>query len=243
MIIDSLQLISGTPIQVGEMEVRIRQPKIREIAKIGEKDFYNFLSFFRITKENVLNGITDLAQKEALSELSEYEILHLILSNDPDIEAGMSIILNMIIEDIEFVKFNQMFIVIKLNSGQQYVINDESFLVIKDIIYQIFDIKSQEAAFNPANKQASDIAQKLEERKRKLAAMQGKKDESMLADLISILAVGLGCLNIDEILDLTLYQILTLIKRFGMYSQYNVQIQAMMQGAEDVELVDWMKKI
>jgi hypothetical protein len=243
MIIDDLQLISGTSIQIESIGLKIKQPKIRDIAQIGEAVFYNYLSYFRITKENILNGISDRDQVDALSQLTEYEILHLLISSDPEIEVGMCTILNLIIEDIEFAKFNKMFLIIKLKSGQQHIINNESFLIIKDIIYQIFDIKIQEAAFNPANKQASDIAKKLEERKRKLAELQGKKDESMLADLISILAVGLGCVNIDEILDLTLYQILILIKRFGMYSQYNVQIQAMLQGAEDIELVDWMKKI
>lgn len=241
--IDFFQLAAGAPIPVPNTEIKIRQPKIREIAIIGEEKFYSFVSYFKINKQSLMETVEDIEQKKAISALTEYEVIKLLIDNEPEVGFGMQFILQMVIKDIEIVRFTDTFLFLKVKSGQQYIINNESFLVIKEIIYRIFALQDNKAEYNPANKAAAEIAKKLEERKRFLAQGQGKKGQSILADLVSILAVAFHCLNIDEILNLTLYQVFELTKRFGMYSQYQIQIQAMMQGAEDVELIDWMKKI
>ena len=241
--IDPLKLISGAPITVPGLELTIYQPKLYEIAMIGEEKFYEYLSYFKINKKTVLSKIKEKELVEILEQKTDYEILKLFSDNEPAIEKGVSVILNLVLKDMEIIKLNPFFIFIKNQAGQQYVINDEYFTIIKEILYKIFALEDQKQEFNPANNLAAEIAKKLQERKEKLARLQGKKDQSLFADFISILAVGLNCADISKILNLTVYQILNLMKRFGMYNQYNVQIQAMLQGAEDVELIDWLQKI
>lgn len=240
--IDSFQLMSGAPIQVPGLELKIYQPRLFEVAEIGEEKFYRYLSYFRISKEVVLANISDPDVLLMFEQKSEYDILKMVLENEPEIEIGLCKILELLIKNVETIKFNPFFIYVKLKSGQQLTINPESFLIIKDIIYQIFNIEEAKQEFNPSNEAAADIVEKINQRRKKLSA-QGKKDQSTLADFVSILAVGLHSLDMKQILSLTIYQVFNIIKRFGMYSQYNMQVQAMMQGAEDVELVDWMKKI
>ena len=241
--IDPLQLISGAPIQVPGLDLKIYQPRLYQIASIGEERFYEYLGYFKLDKKTVLSKIKEQELIEILEQKTDYEILKMFTENEPEVEKGICTILSLVLKDIEIIKLNPFFIFIKMEAGQQYVINDEYFTIIKEILYKIFGVDGQKQEYNPVNNIAAEIAKKLEERKEKLAKMQGKKDQNMFADFISILAVGLNCPDISKILNLTIYQILNIMKRFGMYNQYNVQLQAMLQGAEDIELVDWLQKI
>lgn len=241
--IDSFQLMSGAPIYIPSLELLIHQPRLYEIALIGEEQFYKSLSYFKIKKELILNIIQDESEKANFAHITDYDALRIIINNEPEIEKDMLMIFKMIIKDLRAVKFNDGFLFISTELGQQYIINDESFSVIKDILYQIFNLEDKEKEFNPASKAAEDIVDKIQERRRKLSNLQGKKDQSVLGDFVSILAIGLKSLDINTILNLTLYQIFNIMKRFGMYNQYNIQIQALMQGAEDLELIDWLQKI
>ncbi len=251
--IDSFQLMAGAPILVPGTELIIHQPKLYQIATIGEEKFYEYLSFFKITKDIIINTVKSEEYKIELSFKSEYEVFKILLDNQEDIKMGVEKIFNLVIKDIEIIKFNDFFIFIKIKEGQQYIINNDSFLLIKEIICTIFDIKEKEKAsvldFNPSDSIASDIVEKLKKRKEALEKArsattqdQGKKDQSILADFVSILAIGLS-MSVKEILSLTLYQIFNLMKRFNLYTQYQLQIQAMLQGAENVEPVDWLQKI
>ncbi len=253
--IDELQLMSGAPITVPGLELKIHQPKLFEIASIGETSFYNYLSFFKISKEIVLSTVENEQHKMELSFKTDYEILKILMDDQPDIQDGIREIFKLLIKDAEIIKFNESFIFIRVGEGQQYVINDDSFSLIKEIIYKIFNINPKETSkkeeFNPSNDIAAQIVEKLKQRKEALEkekasskkdSSQGKKDQSVLADFVSILAVGLS-MSVRDVLNLTIYQIFNLMTRFGMYNQYQLQVQAMLQGAENVELVDWFQKI
>lgn len=250
--IDEFQLMAGAPIPLPGLDLKIHQPKLYEIALIGEEVFYSYLGFFLINKEFVINSVQDIEQRIELEYKTDYEIMKILMTNEKEVEIGMYTILKMLIKDAEIIKFNEMFLYIKTAEGQQYVINNESFLLIREVVSIMFNLKSvvkdKKKEFNPSGSLAEDIVEKLKKRKEMLEkaqqkqSSQGKKDQSMLADFVSILAVGLS-LNIKDILNLTIYQIFNLMKRFGMYNQYQLQTQAMLQGAEDIELVDWFQKI
>lgn len=241
--IDPFQLFSGAPIIVPGLELKIYQPKLYQIAEMGEEKFYHYLSFFKINKENTIKKIVDKEILDYLNDKTDYEILKMFIDIQPEIEKGIIEIMNLVLKDIEFIKVNSLFIVVKSLAGQQYIINDQYFTIIKEILYKIFNLEDSKPEFNPANSLASEIAKKIQKRREKLAEMQGKKTQSIFADFISILAVGLSSADISKMLNLTVYQIFNLMKRFGMYNQYNVQIQAMLQGASDIELIDWLQKI
>lgn len=241
--VDLFKLLSGASIHIPSIGITIYQPKLYEIAEIGEKNFYNFLSFFRINKDSIISNIKDHETLYLLENCGDYELLIILMQNEPEIEIGIRTILNLIIKDLKNIKFNENFIFLSTNTGQQYIIDNNSFLMIKDIIYQIFNLEDSTKEFNPANKMASDITNKIMERRKKLDELKGKKEQSIFADFVSILAIGLSCPDVSKILNLTVYQIFNLIKRFNMYSQYNIQIQALVQGAENIELIDWSKTI
>ena len=60
---------------------------------------------------------------------------------------------------------------------------------------------------------------------------------------MSALAIGSHALNINAINDLTVYQLFNQMQRFGLYTQYESAVKAMLAGAKDVEMVDWLEDL
>lgn len=53
MIINELQRIAGIDVPVEELGITLHQPKIREIAILGEQEYFIALSLFRLNKERL----------------------------------------------------------------------------------------------------------------------------------------------------------------------------------------------
>ena len=119
-------------------------------------------------------------------------------------------------------------------------------MIIKETYKQIFCLDFSSVVsnnYNPANDRAKKIADKLNKRKEKLSKNNNKSENNIFSNIISILVIGSKSLSISECLNMTVYQIYNILKRFNLYNEYDLQIKALMQGAKDVELVDWTKQI
>lgn len=51
--VDELQLITGIDIPIEGLGLTIRQPKVREIAMLGEQNYFVALQIFRMTKQSL----------------------------------------------------------------------------------------------------------------------------------------------------------------------------------------------
>lgn len=233
--IDSLKLMSGVPIFYEDLGFAINQPKIKDIAIIGEKLFYEGVSYFLLSRK--------ILEVEEIF-MSDYDLFMFILNTEKFIQKSVADIFILIIEEITDINFYENFIIIKA-SEQEFIIDEPKFLIIKEALIQIFclDFSGKDSGdLNPANKAAAEIAEKLRRRKEKLSAATTSQSTDIFSHLISILAVGSNTLSIEDCLNLTVYQIYNLIKRFTMYEEHNNQIQALMQGAKDIELIEWTKQ-
>jgi hypothetical protein len=234
--IDSLQLMSGTPLVFDGLDICILQPSLKDIAFLGESFFYTGLSYFLISKERLSLD----------ADISDFDLFMYVINQNQEIQQRISDIFILTIQDIDKISFYDNFIIIK-TAGHECIIDEPKFLIIKETYKQIFCLDSSTSSvssdYNPANEAARKIAEKLNKRKYLLSNKEEKKDASIFTNLISILAIGSNSLNISECLNLTVFQIYNLIKRFNLHTQYHMQIQALMQGAKDVDLVDWTKQI
>ncbi len=231
--IDSLKLMAGTPIPVESSQLVILQPTLKDIAYMGESRFYSAISYLLVNK-NLL---------QIQEDISDFDIfLYLILTN-VEIRELMVEFLYLIVENAQHFHFLEDSIKIdSYEEGQSSIINASNFLSIKEIVKQIFCLEQSKADFNPANEAARKIAEKLQKRKEKLSSQKEKVD-SILPNLVSILSTGANSISLKDALDMTIFQLYNIFKRFGMYSEYTIQTQALMQGAENIELVEWTKKI
>lgn len=232
--IDSLKLMSGVPIFYEELGFGINQPKLKDIAILGEVDFYSGLAYFLITKEKL--NIEFL--------MSDFDLFMFILNTDKAIQKQVADILVLTIENLDSINFYESFIILKFFE-QECIIDEPKFLIIKETLIQIFCLENGTLSndLNPANKKALEIAEKLRKRKQHLSESSQNQSADIFSNLISMLAIGSNTLSLEDCLNLTVYQIQNLIKRFTMYQEHNVQIQALMQGAKDIEPVEWTKQL
>src|SRR5574344_2521059 len=245
--IDSLTLISGIDVPIPEIGVNIHQPTIREIAYIGEKSFYEAAQTIIIQKEDFINGLENITQedKTALSLMSNFEIFLKLVEANPLSSTKVQMLLSLLFPDFNS-SIEERFIFL-LNSKEQksILINDSTFEILQEVITTILCLQSgnTKEEFNPQGDRAREIAEKIKRGRERAARLKGEKKQqsNFLSKYISGLGIGTNTLNIHNVLDLTLYQLLNQLERYGLYTQYNISIQAKMAGAKDVEDVDWLK--
>ena len=247
--IDSLTLISGIDVPIPEIGVNIHQPTIREIAYIGEKSFYEAAQTVIIQKEDFINGLENITQEDkiALSQMSNFEIFLKLVEANPLSNTKVQMLLSLLFPDFNSSIEERFIFLVNPKEQKNILINDSSFEILQEVITTILCLQSgnTKEEFNPQGDRAREIAEKIKRGRERAARLKGEKRQqsNFLSKYISGLGIGTNTLNIHNVLDLTLYQLLNQLERYGLYTQYNISIQAKMAGAKDVEDVDWLKDI
>lgn len=247
--IDSLTLISGIDVPIPEIGVNIHQPTIREIAYIGEKSFYEAAQTMIIQKEDFINGLENITQEDkiALSQMSNFEIFLKLVEANPLSSTKVQMLLSLLFPDFNSSIEERFIFLVNPKEQKSILINDSNFEILQEVITTILCLQSgnTKEEFNPQGDRAREIAEKIKRGRERAARLKGEKRQqsSFLSKYISGLGIGTNTLNIHNVLDLTLYQLLNQLERYGLYTQYNISIQAKMAGAKDVEDVDWLKDI
>ena len=247
--IDSLTLISGIDVPIPEIGVNIHQPTIREIAYIGEKSFYEAAQTMIIQKEDFINGLENMAQEDkiALSQMSNFEIFLKLVEANPLSSTKVQMLLSLLFPDFNSSIEERFIFLVNPKEQKSILINDSTFEILQEVITTILCLQSgnTKEEFNPQGDRAREIAEKIKRGRERAARLKGEKKQqsNFLSKYISGLGIGTNTLNIHNVLDLTLYQLLNQLERYGLYTQYNISIQAKMAGAKDVEDVDWLKDI
>ena len=247
--IDSLTLISGIDVPIPEIGVNIHQPTIREIAYIGEKSFYEAAQTIIIQKEDFINGLENITQedKTALSQMSNFEIFLKLIEANPLSNTKVQMLLSLLFPDFNSSIEERFIFLVNPKEQKNILINDSNFEILQEVITTILCLQSgnTKEEFNPQGDRAREIAEKIKRGRERAARLKGEKKQqsNFLSKYISGLGIGTNTLNIHNVLDLTLYQLLNQLERYGLYTQYNISIQAKMAGAKDVEDVDWLKDI
>ena len=247
--IDSLTLISGIDVPIPEIGVNIHQPTIREIAYIGEKSFYEAAQTIIIQKEDFINGLENITQEDkiALSQMSNFEIFLKLVEANPLSSTKVQMLLSLLFPDFNSSIEERFIYLVNPKEQKSILINDSTFEILQEVITTILCLQSgnTKEEFNPQGDRAREIAEKIKRGRERAARLKGEKKQqsNFLSKYISGLGIGTNTLNIHNVLDLTLYQLLNQLERYGLYTQYNISIQAKMAGAKDVEDVDWLKDI
>ena len=224
--------------------MNIHQPKIKEIAFLGQDIFYlgsNFLSF---SKQNL-----NEQDKSNLENKTNFDVLMSMINNKTDATIRSSIlsaelVLSLIFPDYELMKMPNMLVFNKEVEGkkEQCWINNDNFEQFKKIIQQMFCLDTLGGQdYNPANKAAERIANKLRERHKKLSKKQdGQKAINILSRYISILVLG-NHHSYSELMQYTVYQLFDQFRRFEKKYSYDIWFKAKLAGAENLQDVEnWM---
>ena len=126
-------------------------------------------------------------------------------------------------------------------------IDENNFEVFQTLLKQIFCVSNtnnQQAGFNPANDKAREIAEKLMRGRQKVAELNGSANASIFTQYLSILTVGLSSMSINDLMELTMFQIYDLVERYQLYISWDIDIRSRLAGAKPDEHPDnWMKNI
>ncbi len=252
---DYLSMVTGSLLPVPELQVNFTQPTIGEIAIIGEMNFYSALSAFNIHKEKIIDGLDEKIQdekerneaKSRLSNMSNFDILIEMVQTKPSLKLDIEMILLLVLPQYQIVIEDQYIQATSATGEAPLLITQTNFDYLKDAILEIFCVNSitgkSDDEFNPANDAAKAIADKILKNRQKVRELNGEtnNNSSILGTYVSRLGIGSNCLNITDASKLTVFQLKDQMKVFGLWSQHNQGLKAIMAGAKDVELVDWLK--
>ena len=264
-----LHILAGTPIPVRSMGTTITQPKIREIAAIGEDKYFTVLSLFqkadkedfkseilkaeeeRIKKENPDLEMTEDDRREIEFELditysSDFSVFVYLLQAFPDLKSSFQSFLYIIFPELRGIGWVPT-LNLTLAERKPIDFTEEMFLEVKEIVLSSLNYKTaeeQSAEFNPANEMASEIAEKIKRAKDKRnTETSSKSTESPLADMSSILASSSN-LSIQEVMNMTYPQLVIQYERSSLLLGFVNQIRASAFGGLDPDdIIDWTKTL
>lgn len=233
-----LALMAGIDIPIPELQLTIHQPTIKEIAFIGDTDF--FIGSQCLTVDKKL-----LQQDETLLEnTNNFQIFMTIMTEKESIDKRKATlqILELIIPGYKVIFTPRSMILSK--QEQSIVIDEQNFQFLQAPLREIFCIKSSTEDFNPANTKAKEIAEKLKRGRQRVAAQKNDGNGSIFVQYVSALTVGLSSMSLQDCLNLTMYQMFDLVERYSLWLDWDLDIKQRLAGATpDSKPDNWMKNI
>lgn len=212
---------------------------------LGEQKYFMALSLFRMTKQQL---------KIESPEVTNWMILQKSMEQKIDgVKSTRALVTN----------FLQLFFNEKINFGPRSIMIQCGGTEIKNIEPEDFDglqiiigeiggaslLSPQEEQFNPKNKKAAEIAEKMKKARARLAKVKAAEagiDESkphgFLAKYIRSIATVTSN-SLEQVCNMTLHQLNTLMQTYLAYEAYDLDVRSRLAGAKnDKPLIHWMQK-
>lgn len=237
-----LALMSGIDIPVPECQFVVHQPRIREIAMIGEEDFFTGVQYLCINKNMFAED------KNALQNMNNFHIFMTVMQEKEaaDKKAAVKQVLALILPQFN-VLFTPRSIICNSEEAGSLMVDETNFDFFQDVLRQIFcinsDLNGKHTTFNPSDKKAKEIADKIM-RGRQRVAEQKRESGSMFSQYVSIITVGIASMSINDALDLTMFQMYDLVQRYTLYTNWDLDVKTRLAGGKpDKQADNWMKNI
>ena len=236
-----LALMCGTDIPVPECQIIIHQPSIKEIALIGESDFFSGIQCLCLNKSMFVKDESDLANT------SNFQIFMTIMSEKEAADKKFAV---QQVCTLLFPKYKVSFTprsIMILGGEAPIMIDENNFEFLQAAITDICCLKTgpmDQQAFNPADAKAREIAEKLMRGRSRVAAQKGETNISIFSQYLSIITVGLNSMSLQNAMDLTMFQLYDLVERYMLYINWDMDIRSRLAGAKPENQPDnWMKSI
>ena len=234
-----MALMCGIDIPIPELQTVVHQPTIKEIAYIGEKEFFIGVQCLCIDKDLIIED------KNLLQTTNNFQIFMTIMDQDPDKEKKRAVrsLLSLMFPSCTNVLFTPRSMI--LQGTENLTIDEQNFTFVQEISKQIFCAEKTKADnFNPANKKAKEIADKLMRGRKRVAELNGQSNASIFSQYLSILTIGLNSMSLQDLMDLTMFQLFDLNERYQLYINWDIDIRSRLAGAKpDGQPDNWMKNI
>ena len=236
-----LALMAGSDIPIPECQLTLHQPTIKEISFMGEEDFFKGVQCLCLHKTMFVED------KDALSNINNFQIFMTMMMDKETVDKKNSVLQLL---TILFPKYKVMVTPRSLlfqGEGDSHMVDESNFEQMQEVIRTVFCANTgpmDQQAFNPANEQAREIAQKLMRGRQRVAAQKGGSTQSAFSRYLSILTIGLSSMSLHELVNLTMYQMYDLLERYMLYMNWDINIRTRLAGGKpDSQPEDWMKDI
>lgn len=229
-------LLAGNDIPFPEAQLVIHNPIYKEIALIGEEKFLIGVKAIIIDKNDLF-----FKGKEGLEDKDNFDIFMSIVERKKEIKESVLAVFSLFFIGYN-IKFTEQEII--LFSKQNLCrINAMNFDFLQKSVSEICclnDIQKMEG-YNPADKRAAMIADKLQKAKQRKNKNNQKQDKLYYGKIVSILSIGLS-IDLNIITHYTIYQLLTSYQRYQKKVIFDRDFQARMAGATNLDEVEnWME--
>lgn len=248
-----LQLITGIDIPLLALETTIHQPTIKEIALVGEFEFFQAVQILCFNKSTILAA--NPKDSSGLLNMNNFQIF-MTLITDPKVQDAAKKKNDILsVFTILFPQYSVQFLPrgVFFNNPitkHSFTLDERNFDEVQAAISMVCGMNNstsgQNGNFNPRGQKAAEIAAKLMKGRQRAAAQRGEgsANSGVLSRYVSILTVGLQSMSLDDCLNLTIFQLYDLIERYGLYTAWDLDIKSRLAGGKpDSKPDDWMKNI
>ena len=242
-LINPEQFFVGIPTEIKNI-CKVYPVTVREIAEIGAKNFYSYLSFFTLEKED----IDDFLKEQKMEvQITPFQFTLINAHEDKqyfnNLQKAFKFFLHE--ENITILVGNEAIVLGDIR--EERLIMEEDFNIICAIVAAqnvVHKESAEEKMNNPANSKAEQIIKKLKEG-RKIREKKNSNSNLSFVDLVASLAAKGNGLNALNVWDLTYYAFNDQFKRMQMIEEFESSRQSLLAGADPkkVELKHWLRPI
>ena len=236
-----LALMCGTDYPVPECQIVLHQPRIKEIALIGESDFFSGIQCLCLNKSMFVKDESDL------QNVNNFQIFMTIMSQKETVDKKAAV---QQVCTLLFPKNKVLFTprsMLITGSEESIQIDENNFEYLQAALANICCLKNgpmDQQSFNPANRKAKEIAEKLMRGRQRVAAQKGTSQTSIFSQYLSILTIGSNSMSLQSAMDLTMFQLYDLIERYMLYVNWDIDVRCRLAGGKpDTQPDNWMKDI
>ena len=238
-----LALMCGTDIPIPECSLTAHQPKLSEIAFIGETDYFIGMQCLCIDK----SMLGDFSQDQG--QINNFTVFMTMLAQ-PEMKDKKKAVIDTLalIFGNQKVAFTPHSLIFTANGQNPCTVDETNFEPFQNTLREIFCTKNgpmDQQAFNPKDAKAKEIADKLMRGRQRVAAQQNANEGgSAFARYISILTIGTNTMNIQDVSNLTMFQLYDLIERYFLHLNWDMDIRTRLAGGDPKsQPEDWMKNL
>ena len=236
-----LLLMCGTDYPVPECQLIVHQPSIKEIALIGESDFFSGVQCLCLNKSMFVKD------ESLLGDINNFQIFMTIMSEKEtaDKKNAVQQVCTLLFPNYKLI-FTPMSMLLS-KEGQTIIIDSNNFEFLQAAISDITCMKTgpmDQTTFNPVNDKAREIAEKLMRGRQRVAEQKGQNNVSIFTQYLSILTIGINSMPLQYLMELTIFQLYDLIERYMLYVNWDMDVRCRLAGGKpDSQPDNWMKTI
>lgn len=235
-----LALMCGSPIPFPEGQLTIHQPRMEEIAMIGEEDFFTGAQCFCVDKNLFIED------ESVLSQINNFQIFMTVMNEKEAQDKKYAVIqfLSLLFPAYK-INFTPRSIILQGQEGVS-TIDETNFDTLQELVKELCCLKSttSQKILNPSDRRAKEIADKIMRGRQKVAQEKGTDKASIFGQYISILVIGTHTISPSEANQLTMYQLYDYVERFQLNMEWDIDIRSRLAGAKpSTQVENWMKNI